>query len=173
MQVNNEESVLNVAFGHDWPGDAPTHLKLNLVVSKVEVQANIEKLNQLAPGELSANNSLIFVFACSSLNQDNLAEAFQSTFNELLPLSPFPLTEDSVGFKVIKAPGKLVISLSPSGPYQEKVVELKEMLEGLGILSLAEEQHNKVEVSCEVNRTFAELANALHSGRFFNFLFFF
>ena len=167
MEVNNEESRISVTFGHEWVGEAPTHVKANVVVSKPEVLAQIEKLNQLAPGEVSANNGLVIVLSCASYNQDNLADAFREAYSMLLPLSPIPLGEDSLGLKIVKAPGKLVINLSPAGPYQEKVAEIREMLEGLGILALAEEQSNKIEVSAEVNRTFGDLANAIHNGESF------
>jgi len=167
MEVNNEESRISVAFGNDWVGDAPTHFKVNVVVSKPEVQAQVQKLNQLVPGEISANNSVVIVLTCASYNQDGLAEAVKEAFNQLLPLSPIPLGEDSLGLKILKAPGKLVVTLSPVGAYQEKVAEVKEMLEGLGILALAEEQSYKVEVSCEINRTFADLANSIQNGESF------
>lgn len=164
MEVSNEESRLSVTFGHDWIGEAPTHFKLNLLVSKSEVQSQIERLNQLAPGEVSANNSVVVVLSCASYNQDTLAEAIREAFKHLLPKVPIPLDEESVGLKVIKTPGKLVVSLSPSGPYQEKVAEIKEMLEGLGIMALAEQQSNKVEVSAEVNRPFSDIVGAMQSG---------
>lgn len=52
MEVNNEESRLSVAFGHDWVGPAPTHFKLGLVISQTEVKSQVEKLNNLVPGEV-------------------------------------------------------------------------------------------------------------------------
>ena len=167
MEVNNEESRISVSFGHDWQGEAPTRFDLNVIVSKAEVEVQIAKLNALVPGEISADNSIVIVLSCASYNQDSLAEAFKDAFNKLLPLSPVPLGEDSLGLKVSKAPGKLVISISPAGPYQEKVIEIKEMLEGLGIVQIATEQSNKVEVSCEINRTFGDIANSIQSGESF------
>lgn len=167
MEVANEESRISVSFGHEWVGEAPTYFKLNVIVSKLEVQKKVEKINQLIPGEISANNSIILTVGCESYNQDSLAEAFQEAFDQLIPLSPLPLGPDSLSFKVLKAPGKLVLSIAPAGPYQDKVGEIREMLEGLGILALAEEQNNQIEVNCEVNRSFAEIASLVNNGESF------
>lgn len=167
MEVNNEESRLSVSFGHDWVGAAPTHFKLGVVVSQTEVKSQVEKLNNLVPGEVSANNSIVFVLGCPSYNQDALAEALKEAFDTLLPLSPFPLGPDVLGFKVSKGYDKLVVSISAAGPYQEKVAEVKEMIEGLGLLAISQEQLNKIEVSAEVNRTFSEISSSINNGESF------
>lgn len=167
MEVNNEESRLSVSFGHDWNGEAPTHFRLNLAVSQQEVKNEVEKLNQLVPGEVSAENAIVLVFSCLSYNQDALAEAINEAFNQILPLSPIPLGPDAIGLKISKGFDKLVVTISPAGAYQEKVAELKEMIEGLGLSAIAKEQLNKIQINCEVNRTFSEIASSVQNGESF------
>lgn len=167
MEVNNEESRLSVQFGHDWAGEAPTHFRLNLVVSQQEVKNEVEKLNQLVPGDVSAGNAIVLVFSCQSYNQDALVEAINEAFNQILPLSPIPLGPDAIGLKISKGFDKLVVTISPAGAYQEKVAEIKEMIEGLGLLAIAQDQMNKIQINCEVNRTFSEIASSVQNGESF------